>query len=249
MKIGVFDSGIGGLTILKELLSLRPNNQYIYYGDNINLPYGEKSKEELIKIGDNIINYFINQNVNLIILACGTMSSVIDKSKYKVKIIDIIEPTVEYLKGINTKSVLLLGTTRAIEEGIFKRKLEENNILVYDKACPKFVLILENKIKENIDIVIDEYLKEFKYKSFQHIILGCTHFSLIDNKISEYLNVETVNIGKLIANILPNDGKRGLEIYFGKVDNELENNVRSIINYDIIKTNLVERRYFEQTRI
>lgn len=233
MKIGVFDSGIGGLTVLKELLNLRPNNQYIYYGDNINLPYGEKSKEELIKIGDNIISCFINHGVELIIIACGTMSSVIDKSKYKVKIISIIEPTVEYLKEKNTKNVLLLGTNRTIKEGTFKRMLEENNIFVYDKACPKFVLILEGKSNEDIDKVIDEYLKEFSNKKIEYVILGCTHFSLINDKIKKYLNIETINTGNLIANLLPNNGKMGLKIYFGKVDNELKEKVRNIINQDI----------------
>lgn len=89
MRIGIFDSGIGGLTILKELLKFKPNNHYIYYGDNINLPYGDKTKEELTKILDKIMNYFINLKVDLIIIACVTMSSIVNKSKYNIKIIDI----------------------------------------------------------------------------------------------------------------------------------------------------------------
>lgn len=234
MRIGVFDSGIGGLTILKELLTLRPNNHYIYYGDNKNLPYGNKTKDELTIISDNIIKYFISREVDLIIIACGTMSSIIDKSKYNIKIIDIIDPVINYLSILNVKTISLLGTTRTIDERVFKERLESLNIKVYDKACPKFPLILENKLNENIDNVIEEYLKEFKDISFDYVILGCTHFSLIEDKIISYLRTHSINIGKLIAReISSNNCESKVEIYFDIVDKKLKDTVKDIIGLDI----------------
>ena len=233
MKIGIFDSGIGGLTILKELLNLKPNNHYIYYGDNINLPYGDKPKEELIKIGDKIVNYFINNSVDLVIIACGTMSSVIDKSKYNIKIIDIIEPVIGYLNDLNINGVALLGTTRTIEEGVFKSGLESLNIKVYDKACPKLPLIIEGKLDDNLDMILYEYLNDLKDNDFDYVVLGCTHFPLIEKEIVNYLNRPAINIGSIISDNISNNGESIVEVYFGRVDDKLKVNVRYIINYDI----------------
>lgn len=239
MKIGIFDSGIGGLTILKELLKEKPNNHYIYYGDNVNVPYGEKSKEELLKIGDKIIKYFISIGVDLIIIACGTMSSVIDKSKYNIKIIDIIEPTIKGLEKLDVDSILLLGTSRTIEEAIFKKKIEKLNIKVYDKACPKLPLLIEGILDLNIYDVLDEYLNEFKNININYIVLGCTHFPLVEEEISKCLNKKIVNIGKLISKDIKEDNISNVEIYFGYVDDNLKSKVKDIINLDVNKlTNL-----------
>lgn len=239
MRIGIFDSGIGGLTILKELLKEKPNNHYIYYGDNINLPYGDKNREELTKILDRIIKYFIGLNVDLIIIACGTMSSILDKSKYNIKIIDIIEPIVNYLSTLNIDKVLLLGTNRTIEEGTFKRSLEQLNIKVYDKACPKFALILESKLDEDINLVIDEYLSEFKGIDFDKIILGCTHFSLIEDKIKCYLsNTSVLIIGRLISEYVEEGNISNVEIYFGSINKDTKNRVFRMFNLDVKQLNI-----------
>src|SRR5574344_1025860 len=98
MRVGIFDSGLGGLTILKKLIDEKPNNEYIYYGDTMNLPYGNKSMEELLSISDSIIKFLINEKVDIILIACGTISSSIYdniKDNYNIKIVDIIIPIVE----------------------------------------------------------------------------------------------------------------------------------------------------------
>ena len=100
MRIGVFDSGIGGLTVLKTLINKYPCHEYIYCGDTKNIPYGEKSIDELKQLSSNIINFLISKNVNIIIIACGTVSSNIYsylKDKYSVPIYDIISPTINPL--------------------------------------------------------------------------------------------------------------------------------------------------------
>ena len=104
MKIGVFDSGIGGLTILKALTEVSPNNEYIYFGDTLNLPYGEKRVDELKQLSNKIIEFLISHEVDAIVIACGTLSSTIYdsvKSKYDVKIYDIINPIIKSIQKTN----------------------------------------------------------------------------------------------------------------------------------------------------
>ena len=116
LKIGVFDSGIGGLTVLKALINKHPNNHYIYYGDTKNLPYGNKNEEELLVLSSKIIDYFITRKVDLIVIACGTVSSKIYKKlkeKYHLPIIDIIRPTIKYLKEKDER-FLVLATINTI---------------------------------------------------------------------------------------------------------------------------------------
>ena len=102
MRVGIFDSGIGGLTVLKTFIDKYPNNEYIYYGDTFNLPYGNKTKKELLKLSDKDVSFLINKNIDIIIIACGTVSSnCLDylKDKYNIPIYDIISPTLEYLNN------------------------------------------------------------------------------------------------------------------------------------------------------
>ena len=123
MKIGMFDSGIGGITVLNKLLEDNIEREYLYYADTINLPYGEKTKEELIDIGKNIIKFFEEKEVDLIIIACGTCSSLVDEyRKYTdIKIIDVITPTIEFIKD-KYKTIGLLATESTINNKIFETK-------------------------------------------------------------------------------------------------------------------------------
>ena len=106
MRIGLFDSGVGGLTVLKTLINKYPNNEYIYYGDTLNVPYGNKSKEELLKLSRHNIEFLLSKKVDMIIIACGTVSSnclTELKKEYRIPIYSIIEPTINYLN--NSKSL------------------------------------------------------------------------------------------------------------------------------------------------
>ena len=125
MRIGVFDSGIGGVNVLSCLIKKYPNNEYIYFGDTVNLPYGDKSKNELFKLASSAIEFLISKNVEIIIIACGTISSNCYeelKNKYNMPIYDIILPTIEYLKRSEYKNIGVIGTKRTIESKIFDIK-------------------------------------------------------------------------------------------------------------------------------
>ena len=152
MRVGVFDSGVGGLTVLSKLASKYPKNDYIYFGDTINIPYGEKDIDTLFNLSSKIIEYLISKKVELIVIACGTVSSnCYEKLKriYNIPIIDIISPTINYIKENNYKSIGVFATSRTINSHIFKKLLP--NVLVEELACPSFVDLIESGNIEKID--------------------------------------------------------------------------------------------------
>lgn len=240
MRVGMFDSGIGGLTILKEFIKIHPFNEYIYYGDTINMPYGEKNKEELMNISREIINFLITKDVDIIIIACGTLASNIYKEikkEYKIPIYDIIKPTIEELKENDIKRVLLLGTEKTIESKLFENKLKNINIHVDAKACPKFAPILEGKIKEDINLVLQDYLYDYKGMNLDCIVPACTHYNLIKDEMEKYMGIEVLNIGEILTRRIPiKYSISGLKIYFSLINKEIVDNVKSIIGECEIKT-------------
>ena len=239
MRIGVFDSGIGGLTVLKELIKYHKNNEYIYYGDTKNIPYGNKSKEELMGIASNIIDFFISERVDLIIIACGTISSTIFndlKSKYKIPLYNVIDSTINYINSNNIDNICILATEKTIASHTFKNKLKANN--VEEIACPNFVPIIEDRMnEEELPISIEEYLHKIKNTNINNIVLGCTHYPLISNEIKDYLgNVNLYNMGEYLAkeiNIIDSSSK--LKIYFSYTYPGLKEKIEEILDIKIDK--------------
>ena len=228
MRIGMFDSGIGGLTVLKAFLKKYPNNEYIYYGDTLNVPYGDKRKEELLKLSNNIIKFLENKNVDMIIIACGTISSNVYeqlKEIAKVPLYNIIDEVPKYIENKKYKNVLVMATTATINSHVFKQKIK---IPVTEIACPKLVPLIENKDK-NIDEVIKEYIKDIKTDA---IILGCTHYPIIKNKIKKIIgeNVDVIDMGEVLADkIAIKNSIHKVELFFSKKTNNLEENIKEIL--------------------
>ncbi len=232
MKIGVFDSGIGGLNVLKELINQYPKLEYLYYGDTFYLPYGEKSKEELIKLGVRIIRFFEENHVDRIVIACGTCSSLVDEyQKYtKIPIDNVIDPTVEYVKKYYQK-VALLATPATIKNGIFERKLKQEGIEVYPLSCPNFVPYLEG-LSEQLDI--EKELKSLQNNEYEAAILGCTHYPLLKEEIEKILSVPTIDMGKVFSEKIElKESNASLTVYMSKVTPLLEQNVNKILEKDI----------------
>lgn len=173
--IGMFDSGIGGLTVLKEYLQLMPYEKYIYYADTKHLPYGNKTKEEIISYAEEITKFFISKNVKSIVIACGTASSLAFeylKSNYTLPIFDIITPTAQ---NLNYYNVGLIATKASINSHVWENKIRKINpsINIYSKACPLLVPLAEKKLNNSFisKIVIREYLKELKQCNLDSLIL------------------------------------------------------------------------------
>lgn len=233
MRVGVFDSGIGGLTILKSLLENHPNNEYIYFGDTLNIPYGEKTNDQLKDLSDKIIRFLISKKVDMIVIACGTISSSIYdeiKNKYDVPIYDIINPITNQLKKLKIKKALLIATDKTIESKTFEEKLKSANMELYTQACPKFVPIIEHKSKDLLEIELGEYLYQYKNLGIEVVIPGCTHYPIISGEIGDYLNVDILDIGLIVAKSLDIEYSiSDLKIYFSAVDDDLKEVVKDII--------------------
>ncbi len=228
MRIGLFDSGIGGLNVLSCLLKKYPHHEYIFFGDTINLPYGNKKKEELFSLASDAIDFLISKKVDMIIIACGTISSTCFhdlKKKYSLPLYDIISPTVNYLIKSNYHDIGVIGTTRTIESNIFM--INKKNILM--KSTPSFVPIIENNQIEEKREEIEEELKCFK--NCQILVLGCTHYPMLKKIITDNMHLEVLDMGECLVNSLElnNNTDSLIELYFSKIDENLQKNIQNII--------------------
>lgn len=176
--IGIFDSGVGGLTVLKEIMIAFPKEDIVYLGDTLNFPYGSKSKEEIIKYSINNVKFLLSKNVKLIVIACGTATSyALDELRkiFSVPIIGIIEPTVDYVEKLNLKQIGVIATVGTIKSNSWGRALISRipNIEVINKACPMMATVAEEgKAKsEEGRKIIKEYMEVFKERKIKDIIL------------------------------------------------------------------------------
>ncbi len=198
--IGVFDSGLGGLTVLAELIRILPNENFIYVGDTARVPYGSRSKETIQKYSLEIATYLVRKNIKLLVVACNTSSSYaldILKKNFTIPIIGVIEPAIHsFFKNSQNTSVAVIGTRATINSKAYPEKIQtiDPEIYIYSKACPLFVpLVEEDMIQNQVTYeVVKEYLQEIVDKKIQDIILGCTHYPLLKNailKIYPHLNL------------------------------------------------------------
>lgn len=228
-QIGIIDSGVGGLTVLKSLYEKMPNENYVYIGDNKYCPYGDKSKEELYTIAKRIINYFEEIDVKLIVVACNTISStILDdlKKETSIPMIGVVFSTVQLFLKQNINQVLIIGTDGTISSKAYERKIKEkNDIEVISLKTPLLVPLIEKN--EDVSEVLNLYLGN--YKNIKSIILGCTHYKLIEDKISDILSCPIINSSDGIVfdvykflndNNLLNNGSGSLKIYTtGDIEN------------------------------
>ena len=196
--IGVFDSGIGGLTVLKKIIEILPNEKYIYYADTDNVPYGTKPKEEVKEYINNAVKFFVSKNVKAIVIACNTATSIAVKdlrNMYDIPIIGIEPAAKPAVENRGSKRVLIMATPTTIREEKLKYLLnqleaEESVDLI---AMPKLVEFAENgdfkseKVKE----YIQEQLKDYNLEDYSELVLGCTHFPFFKQVLSEIFPKDT----------------------------------------------------------
>lgn len=213
--IGVMDSGVGGLTVLKQLLKLCPNEDYIYFGDTKNLPYGSKSKTELIKIVKDIFEFFEEKKVKAVVLACNTTSATAYdelKDKYSFKIYPLIQSVVQCLAM--DKELIRIGvmaTQATVDSKTYTKEFHKYNsqINIIEKACPLWVPIVEKNLTDYDEkSVMLNYLKDVIEFNPQKIILGCTHYPYLLDVISKYAQEKLfINPAPLFANFIKEDLK------------------------------------------
>ncbi len=191
LPIGVFDSGVGGLTILRELLKFLPHESVIYLGDTARVPYGTKSRSTVLKFTTQAIEFFATKGIKMLLIACNTSSSLALpelKDGFDFPIYGVIEPGVrEALKVTRTGRIGVIGTRATIASNIYERKLKalNPNLEVFSFPCPLFVpLVEEGWIDDPITYkVAQRYLDNLKKESVDTLILGCTHYPLIKDVI------------------------------------------------------------------
>lgn len=190
-KIGVFDSGIGGLNILEELKKLLPNEDFLYFGDSDNCPYGTKSQEDLMKIVSRIVEYFRDNDCKLIVIACNTATTRCMKSlreMYPDMIFVGTVPAVKMACDNKCHDTLVLATegtiaSERVHELIYDNKNDDQEI--YLVACNGLAEAIEDKNNELIDSILYNTLKEYLDYSIDSIVLGCTHYPWAKENISK----------------------------------------------------------------
>lgn len=195
--IGVFDSGLGGLTAVKEFLHVLPNEKIIYFGDTGRVPYGTKSRDTIKKYSLQDTGFLLSHNVKMIVAACGTVSSVAGKMLEEtlgVPYTGVVNPTVFTAVG-KTKNgrIGVIGTPATVGSHSYRDRIHKLNpeLQVFEQACPLFVSLVENGIIHRDDqitrLVVRRYLSSLKDNGVDVLILGCTHFPLLREAIGDYM--------------------------------------------------------------
>jgi glutamate racemase len=212
--IGIFDSGVGGLTVAQAIKQLLPDEVLIYFGDTAHLPYGDKSTESILNYSKKISELLLEKNCKVILVACNTASAVAFGSlkNYlgeKIILLNVIEPVIDYIHQKKTyRKIGVIGTKATINSGTYEKKLKEKDrdIEVKSLATPLLVpMIEEGFIYDDIsNAIIRVYLSKRELDGIQALILGCTHYPIIRNQISKFYNfdVEVLDSAQIVANEL-----------------------------------------------
>jgi len=228
--IGFFDSGIGGLTVVKSVSQLMPNENIVYFGDTARVPYGSKSNETVIEYSIQAANFLLRKNIKLLIVACNTASSVALKELRKfltIPVIGMIEPGAKMaVSESKNKVVGVIGTRATINNKAYSTELKKLNpkIKVYEKACPLFVPLAEEGWMDHkaTEIAAKEYLAELKEKNIDSLILGCTHYPILMPVIQKVVgkSVKLIDSGspaaKIVEEYLNGRGLRNQSVHHGQ---------------------------------
>ena len=207
--IGIFDSGVGGLTVFSEVERALPGEEIVYFGDTARVPYGTKSKETVTKFSVENVEFLMKHNVKLILVACNTASSLsLDflKRCFKVPLIGVIEPGARNAVNLTKNNRIgVVGTSATIISGAYEKAVKKINrrIAVYSQSCPLFVpLVEEGWIDERVTCeVASIYLKGLKSEGVDTLILGCTHYPLLKDVIRKFMGgkISLVDSGGEVA--------------------------------------------------
>lgn len=222
-SIGVFDSGVGGLTVVKEIIKELPNESLIYLGDTARIPYGTRSREVVTKFALELVRFLLTKNVKALVVACNTISanSLREiKKMASVPVVDVISPTLEEASGQSRVGVI--GTRGTINSRAY------NSVAKYSQACPLFVPLAEEGLTEGIAVgeIARGYLSDLRKAKIDTLILGCTHYPLLHRIIAKTMGdkVTLIESGKPTAkrlhevlrenDLLAQNQKPHLEFYF-----------------------------------
>ena len=257
--VGVFDSGVGGLTVAREIMRQLPNENLVYFGDTARVPYGSKSRDNIIRYSRQIIHFLKTKGVKAIVIACNTASALaldVVREESDIPIIGVVEPGARAaLQITQTKKIGVIGTEATVQSAMYGKIIKglDPTVSVIGKACPLFVPLVEegfakHKVTEEI---IDYYLASMKESDIDSLILGCTHYPLLRSRIRAYLGdkIQLVNPAYETAMELKyilkesgmeNAGKEGehatYSFYVSDAADKFKQFANSILPYDIETT-------------
>lgn len=212
--IGIFDSGIGGLTVAHAVTKLLPNEHIVYFGDTAHLPYGDKSSAAIQAYSIKICNVLLQQNCKVILIACNSASAaafelVREYVGSKAKVLNVIDPCVSYCsKNFAGKTIGLIGTKQTVNSNIYRKKIDDlrQNIHLKSLATPLLAPMIEEGFFNNTisESIINEYLHNDELKEIEALILGCTHYPLIKTQIDNYYQgkVTVLDSSQIVAQSL-----------------------------------------------
>ncbi len=216
--IGVFDSGVGGLTVVKRLISSLPNESIVYFGDTARVPYGSKSNQTVIEYSIQNTKFLLQKNVKAVVVACNTASSVaieVLKKEFDVPIIGMIEPGSKSAINHSKNNIIgVIGTRATINNKAYSNQILKLNdkAKVFEKACPLFVPLAEEGWIEHRATyeIAEEYLSELREKQIDTLILGCTHYPILSNVIQKVIgeNVKLIDSGIAASEIVRQEIER-----------------------------------------
>ncbi|MGN1116327.1 MAG: glutamate racemase [Candidatus Ornithomonoglobus sp.] len=211
-SIGVFDSGLGGLTAAKEIMKLFPNESIVYFGDTGRVPYGTRSKDTIVKYTHGDIRFLLSHDVKMIVIACGTASSAAlphIRDDYDVPIYGVVDAAgYEAVRATKNKKIGIIGTSATIHSGAYTEYIKEydSRMQTFERACPLFVPLVENGHFNTkvTDLLIEEYLSDIRDAGVDTLILGCTHYPLLAGAISRFMgpDVTLISPGEEVAKFL-----------------------------------------------
>ena len=208
--IGIFDSGVGGLTVANAILRACPNEHLIYFGDTAHLPYGDKSADLVKGYSERISQFLLDQNCKAIVIACNTASSVAfdqvrDIAGSKARVFDVIDPVVNHILTKGHKKIGVIGTLGTIGSNVYydKIKTADPSIKVYSMATPMLVPMIESGFIHGkiSNLIIEKYLENDILEDIDALVLGCTHYPLIKKEIEQFYN----SIGKSVEVLATNE--------------------------------------------
>lgn len=212
--IGIFDSGLGGLTVQKEILKLLPNESTIYFGDNGRSPYGSKSRETIVRFSSQIVHFLQEQQVKMIVIACNTASAFAYEAVSAiagVPVIEVVTPgAAAAVAATRSGQVGIIGTTGTINSGVYEKAIHNAagraSMSVIAKACPLFVSLAEEGWWDHpvTQMVAQEYLGSLKAAGIDTLVMGCTHYPLLEKAIAKVMgeNVILIGSGTAVAQVV-----------------------------------------------
>ncbi len=191
--IAFFDSGVGGLTVLNKVKKILPDENYLYYGDTAHMPYGEKTKAQLLEYSDKIFKFFEEKGSKAVVMACNTTSSVVYndvKGKYNFKLYPVVQSVAQILAGLPIERLGIFATRATIDSGAYQKEIAKYNpdIKVFGQHCPQWVHIVEENTansRRSVEIIKSD-LDKMLENNPEKIVLGCTHYPFLIDVLSKF---------------------------------------------------------------